>query len=423
MKDNFAELRIKDKAYKLPIHKASIGQDVIDVSGLYKETGYFTYDPGFMSTASCTSKITFIDGENGILRHGGYDINDLATNKTFLDVSYLLLNGDLPNQAEAKRFTHDIIHHSMVSEQMRELFEGFRHSAHPMAVMLSTVGSLSAIYHEELDVKDAEDREETAIRIIAKMPTLAAMTYKYSISQPFIYPDNDLGFTENFLHMMFATPCEKYKVNKVLAKALDQIFILHADHEQNASTSTVRTAGSSGANPFACISAGIASLWGPAHGGANEAVINMLHDIGDVSNIPDFIDKVKDKESGIRLMGFGHRVYKNYDPRAAVLRETCKEVLEELGQMDNPLLKIAVELEKIALNDDYFVQRKLYPNVDFYSGIIYQAMNIPPKMFTVLFAVARSAGWMAQWKEMLEDDAQRISRPRQLYVGAVKKEI
>lgn len=423
MADDFADLSIKGQSYKLPIKKASIGPDVVDVTALYKETGYFTYDPGFMSTASCTSEITYIDGESGILRHRGYDINDLASKKDFLDVSYLLLNGELPNQTESKRFKHDITHHSMVSEQMRELFEGFRHSAHPMAIMLSAVGTLSAIYHEELDVKDPEEREEAAIKIIAKMPTLAAMTYKYSISQPFIYPDNELGFTENFLHMMFATPCEKYKVNKVLAKALDQIFTLHADHEQNASTSTVRTAGSSGANPFACISAGIASLWGPAHGGANEAVINMLREIGHVDNIPSFIEKVKDKSSGVRLMGFGHRVYKNYDPRAAVLRETCKEVLDELGQKDHDLLNIAVELEKIALNDDYFVQRKLFPNVDFYSGIIYEAMEIPSKMFTVVFAVARTVGWMAQWKEMLEDESHRISRPRQLYVGEVQRKI
>lgn len=423
MADDFAELNIKGKIYKLPIKEASIGQDVIDVSKLYAATGYFTYDPGFMSTASCTSEITYIDGEAGILRHRGYDINALANSKNFLEVSYLLLNGELPNKAEYKRFEHDITHHSMVSEQMRELFEGFRHSAHPMAVMLSAVGSLSAIYHDETDVKDPDEREEAAIRIIAKMPTLAAMTYKYSIAQPFIYPDNEMSFTENFLHMMFATPCEKYKVSKVLAKALDQIFILHADHEQNASTSTVRTAGSSGANPFACISAGIASLWGPAHGGANEAVIDTLKEIGHIDNVPAYIEKVKDKSSGVRLMGFGHRVYKNYDPRAAVLRETCKEVLAELGQENDSLLKIAIELENIALNDDYFIQRKLFPNVDFYSGIIYQAMGIPPKMFTVLFAVARTVGWMAQWKEMLDDKGQKISRPRQLYVGEVKRKI
>jgi citrate synthase len=423
MEEKFAELKIDGKVYKLPMHKASIGPDVIDVTKLYGETGYFTYDPGFMSTASCTSTITYIDGDKGILRHRGYDIHDLAKKKQFLEVAYLLLNGDLPDKNEYKRFDNDITHHTMVSEQMRDLYSGFRHSAHPMAVMLSAVGSLSAIYHDELDVNDSEERELGAIKIIAKMPTLAAMSYKFSISQPFIYPENELGFTENFLHMMFATPCEKYKVNKVVAKALDQIFILHADHEQNASTSTVRTAGSSGANPFACISAGIASLWGPAHGGANEAVIKMLKEIGSVDKIPDFIAKVKNKEDGIRLMGFGHRVYKNYDPRAAVLRETCQEVLEELGQKNNPLLKIAMELERIALSDQYFIERKLYPNVDFYSGIIYQAMGIPYQMFTVLFAVARTVGWMSQWKEMLEDKDQKISRPRQLYVGEVSRKL
>lgn len=413
----FAELKIGDKILKLPIKHATIGPDVIDVTQLYKDTGYFTYDPGFMSTAACTSTITYIDGDQGILRHRGYDIKYLADKHEFLEVSYLMLHGELPNKTELTRFKKIITHHSMVSEQMRHLFSAFRHSAHPMAVMLSAVGSLSAIYHDESNVHDPEDREEAAVHIIAKMPTLAAMCHKYSEGMPFIYPDNDLSFTENFLHMMFATPCEKYKVSPTLAKALDKIFILHADHEQNASTSTVRTSGSSGANPYACISAGIASLWGPAHGGANEAVIKMLKQIGDVSKIPEFILRAKDPNDDFRLMGFGHRVYKNYDPRAAVLRETCKEVLEELGQGDNPLLKIAMELEKIALNDEYFVQRKLYPNVDFYSGIIYQAMGIPFQMFTVLFAVARSVGWMSQWKEMLEDPEQKISRPRQLYVG------
>lgn len=421
MTDDFAELKIKDKTYKLPIHKASIGPDVIDVSKLYKETGHFTYDPGFMSTGSCRSRITYIDGAKGILRHRGYEIGTLAANHSFLDVSYLLLNGELPSISESKRFTDDVTHHTMVSEQMRDLYSGFRHEAHPMAVMLSAVGSLSAIYHEEFDLTQEAEREEAAIKILAKMPTLAAMTYKYSISQPFIYPDNDLSFTENFLKMMFATPCEKYVPSKTLAKALDQIFILHADHEQNASTSTVRIAGSSGANPYACISAGIASLWGKAHGGANEAVINTLKEIGHIDNVPEYIEKVKDKSSGVRLMGFGHRVYKNYDPRASVLKDTCKEVLEELGQTENNLLEIALELERIALNDEYFVERKLFPNVDFYSGIIYQAMGIPTKMFTVLFAVARTIGWMAQWKEMLEDPEQKINRPRQLYTGEVSR--
>ena len=417
----FAELKLGDKIVKLPIKNASIGQNVIDVTGLYKETGYFTYDPGFMSTASCTSTITYIDGDQGILRHRGYEIKDLAEKHEFLEVGYLLLHGDLPNKTEYSRFKNIITHHSMVSEQMHHLFSAFRYSAHPMAVMLSAVGSLSAIYHDESNVHDPEDREEAAVRIIAKMPTLAAMCHKYSLGMPFVYPDNSLSFTENFLHMMFATPCEKYKVSSTLAKALDKIFILHADHEQNASTSTVRTSGSSGANPFACISAGIASLWGPAHGGANEAVIKMLREIGSVDKIPEFIKRAKDPNDGFRLMGFGHRVYKNYDPRATVLRQVCQEVLEELGQKDNELLKIAMELERIALSDEYFISKKLYPNVDFYSGIIYQAMNIPFQMFTVLFAVARSVGWMSQWKEMLEDPEQKISRPRQLYTGHVKR--
>lgn len=420
-KQDFAELKIGNKLVKLPIKHASIGQDVIDVTGLYKETGYFTYDPGFMSTASCTSTITYIDGDAGILRHRGYDIKDLAEKHEFLDVAYLLLHGDIPNASESKRFKSIITHHSMVNEQVRHLFDAFRHSAHPMAVMLSAVGSLSAIYHDESNVHDPEDREEAAVRILAKMPTLAAMCYKYSIGMPFVYPDNSLSFTENFLHMMFATPCEKYKVSPILSRALEKIFILHADHEQNASTSTVRTSGSSGANPYACISAGIASLWGPAHGGANEAVIKMLSEIKSVDRIPEFIARAKDPNDNFRLMGFGHRVYKNYDPRASVLREVCQEVLDELGQRDNELLKIAMELEKIALNDEYFINRKLYPNVDFYSGIIYQAMGIPFQMFTVLFAVARSVGWMAQWKEMLEDPEQKISRPRQLYTGHVKR--
>lgn len=419
----FAQLKIGDQTYELPIKKATIGENVIDVTKLYASTGYFTYDPGFMSTGSCESKITYIDGEAGILRHRGYEIKDLAEKSDFLEVSYLLLNGELPTQSQHKDFTSRVLHHSLVNEQLGNLFRAFRHSAHPMAMTLAAVGSLSAFYHDVLDVRDAHERELAAIRMIAKMPTIAAMAYKYSIGQPFIYPNNNLGFTENFLHMMFATPCEEYKVNPVLSKALDKIFILHADHEQNASTSTVRLSGSSGANRFACISAGIASLWGPAHGGANEAVINMLHEIGSVERIPEFIEKAKDKNSGIRLMGFGHRVYKNYDPRAAVLRETCKEVLNELGQLNNnPLLQIAMELERIALHDEYFIERKLYPNVDFYSGIIYQAMNIPSQMFTVIFAVARTAGWIAQWKEMQEDPAQKISRPRQLYTGYAQRE-
>ena len=424
MGEEFAELRIKDKIYKLPIKKASIGQDVIDVTKLYGQTGYFTYDPGFMSTASCTSSITYIDGDNGVLRHRGYDIKELAENKDFLEVAYLLLNSELPSKSEYKDFTEDIAYHSLVNEQTRNIFGAFRHSAHPMAVILSVVGSLSAFYHDTIDTNSPEGRELTALRMIAKMPTIAAMTYKYSLGQAFVYPLDELSFTENFLHMMFASPSKKYKANPVLVKALDKIFILHADHEQNASTSTVRTAGSSGPNPFAAVSAGIASLWGPAHGGANEAVINMLEEIGRVEHIPTYIKRAKDKNDSFRLMGFGHRVYKNYDPRAAVLRETCKEVLEELGQSKgNPMLEIAMELEKIALSDEYFIERKLYPNVDFYSGIIYKAMGIPPSMFTVLFAVARTSGWISQWKEMWEDKEFKITRPRQLYTGHVKRSL
>ena len=415
------ELKIGGKSFFLPIKKASIGQDVIDVSDIYAQTGYFTYDPGFMSTASCNSTITYIDGDQGILRYRGYDIKTLAEKSDFLEVSYLLLNGELPSKGQYASFSRKIRHHSLLNEQLRNLFLAFRHSAHPMAVMLSVIGSLSAFYPEFSNIAENE-RELIAIRMIAKMPTIAAMAYKYSIGQPFIYPDNSLGFTENFLHMMFATPCEKYKVSPIIRSALDKIFILHADHEQNASTSTVRLAGSSGANPFACISTGVASLWGPAHGGANEAVINMLKQIGTIDRIPEYIAKAKDKNDPFRLMGFGHRVYKNYDPRAAVLRESCKEVLDELGNHNNPLLKIATELEKIALNDTYFIERKLYPNVDFYSGIIYQAMGIPSQMFTVLFAIARTVGWMSQWKEMHEDPEQKISRPRQLYTGHVQRE-
>lgn len=424
MNDDFAELKIKNKIFKLPIRKASIGPDVIDVTKLYGETGYFTYDPGFMSTASCTSSITFIDGDKGILRHRGYEIKDLADSKDFLEVSYLLFKGELPNKTEYSDFRKKISHHSMVNEQTRNIFGAFRHSAHPMAVILSVVGSLSAFYHDTIDMNTPEGRELSAIRMIAKMPTIAAMTYKYSMGQAFIYPDEELSFTENFLYMMFGAPNKKFKQNPVISKALDKIFILHADHEQNASTSTVRTAGSSGPNPFACVSAGIASLWGPAHGGANEAVIRMLSEIESVKNIPKFIEKAKDKDDPFRLMGFGHRVYKHYDPRAAALKDTCREVLEELGQLkDNPMLSIAMELEKIALNDPYFIDRKLYPNVDFYSGIIYKALGIPPQMFTVLFAVARTAGWVSQWKELWEDPEFKITRPRQLYKGYASRNL
>lgn len=417
-----ATLSVDGKNVSFPVYDATEGQSVFDISKLYAETGMFTFDPGFMSTASCESKITFIDGDEGILRYRGYDIASLAEKSDFLEVSYLLLNGELPNMEQKKEFVSRITNHTMVHEQLHFLYRGFPRASHPMAVMAGAAASLAAFYHDSLDVNDPKQREISAYRLIAKMPTLAAMSYKYSIGQPFIYPQNDLQFSENFLHMMFSTPCEKYTVNPVLASAMDKILTLHADHEQNASTSTVRLAGSSGANPFACMSAGIASLWGPAHGGANEAVINMLREIGDVSKIPDFIAKVKDKNSGIKLMGFGHRVYKNYDPRATVLRETCKEVLGELGKINEPLLKIAIELEKIALSDPYFIERKLYPNVDFYSGIIYRAMGIPSKMFTVLFAVARTAGWIAQWKEMMEDPKNKIGRPRQLFTGSAHRQ-
>ena len=416
-KEKKAELRINDQNYLLPIIQSSIGPDVIDVTSLYKDSGYFTYDPGFMSTASCSSSITYIDGEKGILKHRGYDIKDLAENCQFLEVAYLLVDGKLPNKQEYTKFKSKVSHHSLVNEQIRNLFNAFRYSAHPMAITLSAVGSLSALYYDNLDISNDENRDEAAIRILAKMPTIAAMSYKYSIGQPFIYPDNDLSFSENLLHMMFATPCAKYKVNPVLAKALDKMLILHADHEQNASTSAVRIVGSTGAHPFACISAGIASLWGRSHGGANEAVIKMLHEIKSPNNIPKFIARAKDHDDPFRLMGFGHRVYKNFDPRAELLRSTCKEVLAAINDYTNPILKIAMELEEIALNDKYFIERKLYPNVDFYSGIIYEAMGIPPQMFTVMFAVARSAGWIAQWKEMISDHHNKVARPRQLYQG------
>jgi citrate synthase len=416
-----ATLTVDNKSVSFPIYDGTEGPSVIDISKLYGETGHFTYDSGFLSTASCESKITFIDGDKGILRYRGYDIDVLAEQSDFLEVAYLLLYGELPNPKQKQEFVRTITMHTMIHEQLHFLFRGFPRASHPMAIMVGASASLSAFYHDSLDINNPEQRELAAYRMIAKMPTLAAMAYKYSVGMPFMYPQNDLSFSENFLHMLFANPCEKYKINPVLASALDKILILHADHEQNASTSTVRMAGSSGANPFACIGAGIASLWGPAHGGANEAVINMLEEIGDVKHIPEFIKKVKDKNSGVRLMGFGHRVYKNYDPRAKVLHTTCQEVLAELGKIDEPLLKIAVELERIALSDDYFIERKLYPNVDFYSGIIYRAMGIPSKMFTVLFAVARTVGWVAQWKEMMEDPKTKIARPRQLYTGTASR--
>ncbi|MSO92138.1 MAG: citrate (Si)-synthase [Rhodospirillales bacterium] len=409
------------KTFELPVIKGTTGPDVIDVRKLYADTGCFTYDPGFTSTGSCESKITFIDGDKGVLRYRGYAIEELAEHSDFMETCYLLLHGELPTEKQKKDFDWTIAHHSMLHEQLVFFFRGFRRDAHPMAVMCGVVGALSAFYHDSTDISDVKHRMTSAHRLIAKMPTIAAMAYKYSIGQPYIYPDNNMGYAENFLHMTFGTPCEEYKVNPVLAKAMDRILILHADHEQNASTSTVRLAGSSGANPFACVSAGIACLWGPAHGGANEAVLNMLKTIGSVDRIPEYIKRAKDKNDTFRLMGFGHRVYKNFDPRAKIMRRTCHEVLDELGVKREPLLELAMELERIALEDDYFVQKKLYPNVDFYSGIIFRAMGIPVDMFTALFAIARTVGWIAQWKEMIEDPTQKIGRPRQLYNGAVER--
>ncbi len=407
--------------YQLPVVEGSTGPEVIDIRKLYSETGCFTYDPGFTSTGSCESKITFIDGDRGILLYRGYSIDDLAEKSDFMDVCYLLLYGDLPSQMQKKKFELNVTLHSMLNEQINYFFRGFRRDAHPMAVMCGVVGALSAFYHDSTDINDSKHRMIASYRLLAKMPTIAATAYKYSIGQPFMYPRNDLKYADNFLYMMNATPCEDYHVNPVLARAMDRILILHADHEQNASTSTVRLAGSSGANPFACISAGIASLWGPAHGGANEAVLNMLEEIETVARIPEFIEKAKDKDDPFRLMGFGHRVYKNFDPRAKVMHRTCHEVLDELGIENEPLLDIAMELERIALEDDYFVEKKLYPNVDFYSGIIFKAMGIPTSLFTVIFAVARTVGWIAQWNEMIEDPSQKIGRPRQLYTGSVER--
>jgi citrate synthase len=409
------------ESWDLPVISGTVGPDVIDVRKLYADTGAFTYDPGFTSTASCQSKITFIDGDEGILLHRGYDIAELAEKSDFMEVAYLLLKGELPNEAQKTKFEYDISRHTMLHEQISQFYRGFRRDAHPMAIMCGVVGALSAFYHDSLDINDPHQRMVASYRLIAKMPTIAAMAYKYSLGQPFIYPRNDLKYAENFLHMMFAVPAEPYKISPVLARAMDRILILHADHEQNASTSTVRLAGSSGANPFACIAAGIASLWGPAHGGANEAVLNMLMEIGDKKNITEFIKKSRDPKDNFRLMGFGHRVYKNYDPRAKVMQKTCNEVLAEMGVKNDPLLQLAVELERIALQDDYFIEKKLYPNVDFYSGIIFRAMGIPVSMFTVLFAVARTVGWISQWTEMVEDPSQKIGRPRQLYTGAGKR--
>jgi citrate synthase len=411
-----------NKSLSLPLKAATIGPSVADISKLYGQLGIFTYDPGYGMTAACDSKITYIDGDEGVLLHRGYPIEQLAENSSFLEVAYLLLNGELPNEKQRHEFEHGVMHHTMLHEQLRRFYDGFRRDAHPMAVLCGVVGALSAFYHDSLDITNDDHRRISAFRLIAKLPTIAAWAYKYSIGQPFMYPRNDLGYAENFLYMVNAVPAEPYHVNPVLARAMDRIFILHADHEQNASTSTVRLAGSTGANPFACIAAGIASLWGPAHGGANEAVLKMLAEIGSVENIPAFIEKVKDKNSNVRLMGFGHRVYKNYDPRAKIMQQTCKEVLDELGIKDDPMLDMAVELERIALHDDYFISKKLYPNVDFYSGIILKAMGFPTSMFTVLFAVARTVGWISQWKEMIEDPAQRIGRPRQVYTGAVQRD-
>jgi citrate synthase len=417
-----AKLTFKGKDYDFPVIKGALGPDVIDISKLYSDSKAFTFDPGFTSTAACESKITYIDGDEGVLLHRGYPIDQLAENGDFIETCYLLYYGELPNQAQRRSFEHAITHHTMIHEQMARFFQGFRRDAHPMAVMVAVVGAMSAFYHDSTDIDDPRQREIASHRMIAKLPTIAAMAYKYHIGQPFVYPRNELSYAANFLHMCFAVPCEEYKVNPILARAMDRIFILHADHEQNASTSTVRLAGSSGANPFACIAAGIACLWGPAHGGANEAALKMLGEIGTVDKIPAFIEKVKDKSSHVRLMGFGHRVYKNYDPRAKIMQQTAHEVLSELGIKDDPLLDVARELERVALNDKYFVDRKLYPNVDFYSGITLRALGFPTSMFTVLFALARTVGWISQWKEMIEDPSQRIGRPRQLYNGPQKRD-
>ncbi|UOK70036.1 citrate synthase [Ancylobacter polymorphus] len=416
-----ATLTIGDESWELPILNGTIGPDVIDIAKLYAQTGKFTYDPGFTSTASCESQITYIDGDEGILLYRGYPIEQLAESD-FLETCYLLLYGELPTAAQKADFDYRVTRHTMVHEQMSRFFHGFRRDAHPMSVLVASVGALSAFYHDSTDISDPQQRMIASIRMIAKIPTLAAMAYKYSIGQPFVYPKNDLDYASNFLRMCFSVPCEEYKVNPILSRAIDRIFILHADHEQNASTSTVRLAGSSGANPFACIAAGIACLWGPAHGGANEAALKMLGEIGSVDRIPEFINRAKDKNDPFRLMGFGHRVYKNYDPRAKIMQRTCHEVLGELGIKDDPLLDIAVELERIALQDDYFVERKLYPNIDFYSGITLRALGFPTSMFTVLFALARTVGWIGQWKEMIEDPSQRIGRPRQLYTGATQRD-
>ena len=422
MTDTTASLQFGDKSVALPVKVGTVGPSVVDISKLYSQTGMFTFDPGFASTASTESKITYIDGDAGVLLYRGYPIDQLAEYGDFLETCYVLLNGQLPTAAQKAEFDYRVSRHTMVHEQMSRFFNGFRRDAHPMAVMVACVGALAAFYHDSIDITDPRQRELASVRMIAKMPTLAAMVYKYSIGQPFIYPKNDLHYTANFLRMCFSVPCEEYKVNPVLARALDRIFILHADHEQNASTSTVRLAGSSGANPFASIAAGIACLWGPAHGGANEAALRMLGEIGRVENIPKYIARAKDKNDPFRLMGFGHRVYKNYDPRAKIMQKTAHDVLAELRLKDDPLLEVAVELERIALSDDYFIEKKLYPNIDFYSGITLKAMGFPTDMFTALFALARTVGWIAQWKEMIDDPGQKIGRPRQLYTGETERE-
>ncbi len=412
-----ATLTLHDRQIEFPVYSGTVGPDVVDISSLYSKAGVFTYDPGFTSSASCKSDITFIDGDEGVLLYRGYPIDQLAEGGSFLETCYLLLYGELPNSQQYAHFVNRVTYHTMIYEQMNRFFSGFRRDAHPMAVMVGTVGALAAFYHDSIDISDPIQRDLACLRMIAKMPTIAATAFKYSIGQPFMYPRNELDYSSNFLYMMFGVPCEPYKVNPVLARALDRILILHADHEQNASTSTVRLAGSSGANPFACIAAGIACLWGPAHGGANEAALKMLMQIGTVDRIPEFVKRARDPNDSFRLSGFGHRVYKNYDPRARVMQKTCKEVLDIVGTKNDPLLQVAMELERIALEDDYFVQKKLYPNIDFYSGITLKALGFPTSMFTVLFAVARTVGWIAQWKEMISDPEQKIGRPRQLYIG------
>ncbi len=416
-----ATLKIGEDSWDFPVKSGTNGPDVVDVSSLYKDTGRFTLDPGFTSTASCESEITYIDGDKGVLLYRGYPIDQVAEHGDFLETCYLLLYGHLPTKSQKKDFDSRVTYHTMIHEQMTKLYSGFRRDAHPMAIMVGVVGALSAFYHDSTDINDERQRMIASLRMIAKMPTIAAMAYKYSIGQPLVYPLNNLDYSSNFLNMCFAVPCEEYKANPVLSRAMDRIFILHADHEQNASTSTVRLAGSSGANPFACIAAGIACLWGPAHGGANEAALAMLAEIGSVERIPEFIARAKDKNDPFRLMGFGHRVYKNYDPRAKIMQQTTHEVLNELGIKDDPLLDVALELERIALTDEYFIEKRLYPNIDFYSGITLNALGFPTTMFTVLFAVARTVGWIAQWKEMIEDPMQRIGRPRQLYTGATER--